>query len=365
MKQRRPLTLASLALRRELRYVALAFVVILSTGAFGFRYIGGGATTLFDGFYMTFITVATIGYGEIVDLSHKPWGRVFNVGIAVSGIAAWTYMFSIITAVLVERSLDPERRRQRMVKAIDKLSGHYILCGMGRVGGNVARELHVTRHGYVALDEVQDMLDRHIERMREIGHEPYAMLGDAADDDTLIEAGIRHAAGLFAVTGEDAKNMVIVLTAKQLNPRLRIVARVHDVRNIEKCRRAGADEIVSPDFTGGLRMASAMLRPHAVNFMDQMLRRSDALRVEEIALPAGLGAVALRELAPPSREYVVVAVRDGNAAVPTSRRMPAPGDDWDFSPPVDLTLVGGQVLIVIATPAGREEIERRVKAMLG
>ncbi|WP_084544945.1 potassium channel family protein [Derxia gummosa] len=358
MKPRRPLTLASLALRRELRYVALAFATILTVGAFGFRHIGGGATTLFDGFYMTFITVATIGYGEIVDLSQHPWGRLFNVGIAVSGIGAWTYMFSIITAVLVERSLDPERRRQRMVKAIDKLHGHYIVCGMGRVGGNVARELNATRHAHVAVDDAQEALERHIERMREIGHEPYAIQGDGADDDTLIEAGIKHAAGLFAVTGEDAKNMVIVLTAKQLNPKLRVVARVHDVRNIEKCRRVGADEIVSPDFTGGLRIASAMLRPHAVNFMDQMLRRSDALRVEEITLPATLPTVALGTLAPPSRDYVVVALREANA--PRVHPLLAQGDQWQFSPPVEQDVAGGQVLIVIATPLGREAIEQRV-----
>ncbi|WP_085315964.1 potassium channel family protein [Derxia lacustris] len=363
MKHRRPLTLASLALRQELRYVALAFATILTVGAFGFRHIGGGATTLFDGFYMTFITVATIGYGEIVDLSQKPWGRVFNVCVAVSGIGAWTYMFSIITAVLVERSLDPERRRQRMVKAIDKLQGHYLVCGMGRVGGNVARELNATRRGYVAVDDAQEVLDHHIERMREIGHEPYAIAGDAADDDTLIEAGIKHAAGLFAVTGEDAKNLVIVLTAKQLNPRLRVVARVHDVRNIEKCRRVGADEIVAPDFTGGLRIASAMLRPHAVNFMDQMLRRGDSLRVEEIALPAELGRVTLAELAPPARDYVVVAVRDG--AAPRPHPLLSQGDDWEFSPPAQQEVVGGQVLIVIATPAGREMIERRARALAG
>src|SRR5207244_6378471 len=109
----------------------------------------------------------------------------------------------------------------------------------------------------------------------------------AASDEALRQAGLAHAAGVFAVTGDDSHNLMVALSVKLLHPRVRVVARLHDIGNADKARRAGADEIVSPDFTGGMRIASAMVRPHVVNFMDQMLRTDEALRVEEVVVPQG------------------------------------------------------------------------------
>ena len=172
-----------------------------------------------------------------------------------------------------------------MERTISTLSGHYIVCGIGRVGGYVADELLKTEREFVVIDSNPETLAAHEERT---GHR-LQLHGDAADDDILARAGVARAAGVFAVTGDDSKNLVVSLSTKQLNPAARVVARVHDRRNVDKTRRAGADEIVSPDFTGGMRIASAMLRPNAVHVMDMMLHTEENIRVEEVVVPRARG----------------------------------------------------------------------------
>jgi voltage-gated potassium channel len=172
--------------------------------------------------------------------------------------------------------------------------------------------------------------------------------GDASDDEVLVRAGIARAAGVFAVTGDDGKNLLITLAAKHLHPAARVVARCHEVRNIEKLKLVGADDIVSPDFTGGMRIASSMLRPSVVNFLDEMLRTDGKLRVEEVAVPGNFRARPLGEAAPRSREFVLLAIRVGTA--------------WDFNPPPDYVLRPGQSIVVMAHPEGRRMLEQALAA---
>jgi voltage-gated potassium channel len=171
-----------------------------------------------------------------------------------------------------------------------------------------------------------------------------ALHGDASDDELLVRAGIKRAAGVFAITGDDGKNLLITLAAKHLNPATRVVARCHEVRNIEKLKRVGADAIVSPDFTGGMRIASSMLRPAVVSFLDEMLRSDDRLRVEEIPVPEGFRARPLAEATPPSRDFVLLAVRVGAA--------------WEFNPAADFVIRPGNSVVVMAHPEGRRKLER-------
>jgi len=309
-------------------------------GSVGFWIISDYKATLLDCVYMTFITVATIGFGETIDLAPHPMGRIFLMGIATVGIANVTYATSKLTAFILEGAVNEDLRRQRMQDRIDALENHYIICGVGRVGGNVAHELLVTERVFVAIDEapaaIEQFNDRH----------PKSLLlhGDGSDDDFLRRAGVERAAGLFAVTGDDGKNLLITLSAKQLNPAIRVVARLHDVRNTEKFKRVGADAIVSPDFTGGMRIASSMLRPTVVSFLDEMLRTDEKLRVEEVAVPAALASQSLAEAIPPSGEYMVLAVRSDGG--------------WQFNPPSDYRLQSGNALVVMATPEGRRQLER-------
>ena len=331
---------AWLAFRLPLTVMVAVHVV----GAFGFWIISEGKASAIDCVYMVFITVASIGYGEIVDLSHSPGGRVFNMGIAFVGIANLVYLTSKMAAFILEGSFDEVLRRRKMQEEIDRMNGHYIVCGVGRVGSNVVHELVTTERKFVAVDESVEAIEAFHERYPAIP----ALHGDASDDELLVRAGIKRAAGVFAITGDDGKNLLITLAAKHLNRSARVVARCHEVRNIEKLKLVGADDIVSPDFTGGMRIASSMLRPSVVNFLDEMLRTDDKLRVEEIQVPEGFRSRPLSEAAPQSRDFVVLAVRDSKA--------------WEFNPPADYVIRPGHAIVVMAHPEGRRMLERALAA---
>jgi voltage-gated potassium channel len=263
--------------------------------------------------------------------------------VGFAGIGTTTYLFSTVTAFILETNLNQAYRRRRMEKEIAGISDHYIVCGVGRVGGYVVDELLKTERSFVVIEENLAAIDACCERT---GRCLY-LHGDASDDELLLRAGVQRCKGVFAVTGDDSKNLVISLSARELNPSVRIVARVHDPRNAEKTRRAGADEIVSPDFTGGMRIASVMLRPHAVNFMDMMLRTDKNLRVEEVMAPEGFAPRPLRELGT-GRDWQIVAVRRG--------------DGWEFNPDTGAFIQAGHALIAICSPTGRRALEELLTA---
>jgi voltage-gated potassium channel len=333
-----------LVLQRAQRRFAkpLAFLVLLHLiGAVAYRIIGGDKYTLFDGLYMAFITIATIGYAETVDLTHSPAGRAFTMLFGFVGIATTWYIFSQLTAFIVEGEVNIALRRRRMLKAIAGMSGHYIVCGVGRVGSNVARELLATGRAFVIIDSNQ----AHIDAFRERQPETVFLHGDAAEDAMLEDAGVARAAGVFAVVGDDSRNLVITLSAKSLNPAVRVVARCHDIAWLEKMKKVGADAIVSPDFTGGMRIAAAMIRPTVVTFLDEMLRSDKALRVEEIRIGDRHAGQTLGMIERRSADHIVLAVRSGA--------------QWTFNPEPEFPLQGGETVVVVVTPQGRKSLEER------
>lgn len=326
-----------------LAWGALVLVLVHVVGTVGYHYIGRPNATWIDSFYMTFITVATIGYGEIVDLSTHPYGRLFTVAITLVGIVSLSYLFSTFLALLIESDLNAAFRRRRMEKQIAGLKGHYLVCGIGRVGTNVAQEMLRTKRAFVVIERDHAALHRWLEQHPD----SLWVEADAADDDALLQAGLARAAGVFAVTSDDSHNLMIALSVKLLHPRARVVARLHDVRNADKARRAGADEIVSPDFTGGMRIASAMVRPHVVSFLDRMLRTEEGLRLEEVVVPPDHPAAPLGDLLPRSRDYVLMAAHEQGR--------------WVFNPPDDHLVKGGSTLVLMTNPGGRAEVEARFR----
>lgn len=336
---------ASSRVYRSMAWSSIAMALIMMTGTVGYRIIGGEQYSWIDCFYMTFITVATIGYGEIVDLSESPGGRLFTVLIATLGIGTMTYMLSTVTAFILESDINQVWRRKKMTQTISKISGHYIVCGIGRVGSNVAHELVTTGRECVVMDSDLQHLETFLEKYPA---QPY-MHADATDNDALLAAGVMRARGLFAVATDDSQNLVISLSAKQLNPNLRVVARCHDLKNLEKTRKAGADEIVSPDFTGGLRIVSAMVRPHVVSFMDEMLKTENNLRMEEFPIPAEFAGKSLGVLNLGSRHYVLLAIRQNQ--------------QWMFNPDANHTMQEGDVLMMMTTPQGRNRLERLMQGV--
>ena len=328
---------------KGLVYGVALLLVITAMGTLGYHYIGRPSATWIDSFYMTFITIATIGFGETVDLSAHPMGRLFTVFIAIIGIGTLSYLFSTLVALLIDSDLNAELRKKRMEKQIAQMKGHYIVCGIGRVGSNVAHELAKTRRSLVVIERDRTVLDAWLE------HHPHALYlhDDAADDDALRRAGLSNATGVFAVTGDDSHNLMVALSVKLLSSKVRVVVRLHDIRNTNKARRAGADEIVSPDFTGGMRIASAMVRPHVVNFMDQMLHSDEGQRVEQVVVPDGFDSKPLAELVPKSKDYLLMALHEhGN---------------WVFNPSDDHMVNAGTALVLMTSPEGRMRVEKLFK----
>ena len=327
--------------RRAIINSLIAFCIVLLFGTMGYKEIGGDEVGWLDAAFMTFLMVATIGYGSGIELFQHPERELFTMAIAFSGIGIVTYLFSSVTALMLASDFDKTMRRRRMEKRMRSLEGHYILCGFGRVGRNVASELDITHRHHIVIDERLDLLESLAET-----HSGFLYIhGDASDDDVLIKANIAKAKGVFAVTGDDSRNLMISLTARQLNPAIRVVARCNDLRNVEKMKKAGADATVSPNFTGGMRIASAMLRPQVVSFLDEMLRSEHNLRVEEVTAPVTfqpcmLSALNLKH----SESYILLAVRTST--------------DWVFNPPASFVVQPGFTLIAMASPQGREEIRK-------
>lgn len=317
---------------------------LIIVGVLGFFIIGGDKASWSDAFYMTMITISTVGYGEIVPLNTFG-ARLFAGSMSILGLGILTFLFTSLTVFFLEKDLDYSLRRRRMEKRIRKLQHHYIVCGFGRVGRNVAHELHNNGRHFVAIDPEQARFDENAEKFPGLLY----LQGDASDDDLLIGADIADARGLFAVTGDDSRNLMIIITAKQINPAIRVVARAQETRNIEKMRKAGADEIICPDFTGGMRMASAMVRPHVVGFLDEMLKSEKHLRVDEVSVPPGFPPTRMGNLSLRSDDYILLAVRaDG---------------EWTFNPSDEYLLCAGNVIVAMASPAGRAQIEAHLLEM--
>jgi voltage-gated potassium channel len=328
---------------KRIYLAALMLVLLIGIGTLGFLSSPSSEPTFAEALHMTLITITTVGYGEVVPLRTVPQ-QVFAGALAIAGFGTLTFLFTSLTVFFLETDLDETLRRRRMEKKIGRLRRHYIVCGFGRVGRNIAQELFSTGRDFVAIDP--DATNFELSRDRFPGL--LYLHGDASDDDLMIAADIADARGVFAVTGDDGKNIMVTLTAKQLNPRVRVVARCHELRNADKLRKAGADNVVSPDFTGGMRLASTMVRPHVVHFFDEMLRTERRLRLEEVRLPDGfrprpLGALPLR-----GADHVMLAVRDGT--------------EWHFNPPDDFQVRGGHVLIAMTTPHGLGELEAALQS---
>ncbi|MGQ9662413.1 MAG: potassium channel family protein [Kiritimatiellia bacterium] len=330
--------------RRAINIAALSASVLL-VGTLGYRVVSGGQANVLDCLYMTVITVLTIGYGEVIDLSGNPAGRIFTMIIAFGGIAIITYALSTLTAFAAGGELRKAWEKRKMEKRIDMCTAHYILAGWSRVAAQIAGEHAATRRRFVIVDPAAAEHARRIE-----SEEPILTVdGEPGEEDALRQAGVERAAGLFAAADDDMVNIVICMTARQLNPALRIVASLADPRNEAKLRKAGADAVVSAVAIGGLRMASEMFRPTVVSFLDTMLReRGGRLRVEEVAVPSGFEGHTLAELnLGRSQEWLLVALRAG--------------EKWIFNPPEDTRLHHDARLIVMTTPEGREELKRQLE----
>jgi len=260
---------------RPLKIVLVALIALTAAGTVGFHFIEGWGW--FDSFYMVVITLSTVGYQEVHPLSFA--GRVFCIVLIVSGVALVFLMIGAATQALLEFELFKVFGKRRMERDIASLKDHYIICGAGRVGHSVAHELSRKPCPFIIVESDE-------KSAADLDPRWLALVGDAASEKTLRDAGIERAAGLVAATTTDATNIYIVLTARGLNPVLKIIARATEERAEKHLRTAGADIVISPYAAAGHRIAQSFLRPHLLDFLDITSDRSGAnqMLIEEIRI---------------------------------------------------------------------------------
>jgi len=260
---------------RNLRLIGAALLLLALIGTAGFHFIEGW--TWFDGLYMIVTTFTTIGYQEIHPLSHA--GRIFNLALIVSGVSLVFLGIGSLTQALLEFELASFFGKRKMEREISRLSDHYIICGAGRVGRSAARELARRPAPFLIIEQSEAKAARY-------NDEWLIMIGDATQEQTLRDAHIERARGLAAATTTDATNLYIVLTARGLNPRLKIIARASEEDAEKHLLTAGADSVVSPYLFAGQRIAQSFLRPHVVSFLDTATTHLGMdLEIGEISVP--------------------------------------------------------------------------------
>jgi voltage-gated potassium channel len=321
----------------NLKVLFLALLTLVFIGAAGFHYIEGWSW--FDGWYMVLTTITTIGYGEVHPLSHV--GRIFNTFIIVTGVGLVLLFFGGATQALLEFELQSVFGRRRMDREISRLSGHFIICGAGRVGRSVARELARRPLPFLIVDSSQ-------EKMAQYAAEGWlTLIGDATQASVLRHAQIDVARGLVAATTTDATNIYIILAARSLNPRLKIIARASEENAEKHLLTAGADHIVSPYNFAGYRIAQTFMRPHVVDFFDTAMNQQKPLEIEEVQIQPGSRFVGKTLEASRIRQEMGVIV------------LAIKGEDshMRFNPAPDEALHAGDHLIAMGEPDGLRRLE--------
>jgi voltage-gated potassium channel len=331
--------------RKRIYISLLLFAAVYLVGVIGFKLFGGPEVSLLECIYMTAITISTIGYGEVVDLSGSPAGRIFNILFIILSLGTIAFAVSSITAFIVEGELKNLLGRRRMEKDIARLKDHFIVCGSDETAQTVIRELLLIERDFVVVEPSKEK----IEKIASLGDFLY-ILGDPAEDAVLQKAGLDKARGVLLSLPTDEANLFVTLTARSLNPKIRIIAKGIDLKSHDKMKKAGADSVVSPSFIGGMRMVSDMVRPAVVTFLDMMLYgKEHVLRVEEVEVGKGSALVgkSLQESAMRERsKALLVAVRKAGTK------------DYEFNPPSDRVIQETDILIFIGSPDTLKALEK-------
>ncbi|MBN2072751.1 MAG: potassium channel protein [Actinobacteria bacterium] len=245
-----------------------------------------------DALFMTTITITTVGYGLVKDLSRT--GTIFTIVLIITGTGAVAYILINLTDFFLSEFLLGRIEKRRRVKMVSNLKDHYIICGLGRVGMEIASRLKRNNAPFIAIDKSGEP----IAFCRENGW--LYIEGDASNDDTLLEAGIERAKGLFAALDTDSENVYVTLSAKALNPSVLVVARAKAHETTGKLERAGADRVVSPQIIGGRRMAAMALQPSVTDFLDTLMRTEELeIELAEIDVKPGsrIDGITIKEAA--------------------------------------------------------------------
>lgn len=326
---------------RQLRTSLFIILGIVVFGTFGYVYVD--QMPLFDSFYMTIITISTVGFSEIHPLSNE--GRVITMIIIIASISIGGYSLAVVVRVFIEGELKKSFERRKVEKQINDLKNHFIICGFGRIGRIICSELREEKIEFVVIEHDDSAV-------RDLESKKYLFLqSDATSDEALIKAGIMTARGLVTAVRSDANNVFITLTAKGLRPDIFVLSRTSDVKNEDKLKRAGATRVVSPYYIGGRRMAQVLKRPTVVDFIDvATMGNKLGLIMEEVIVMPGASLVGKNLIESRLRQdfgVIIVAIK-------------RPMEEMIFNPIPSETLKANDVLVVL----GKHEDVTRMNQIL-
>lgn len=326
---------------RILIAVGLIFL-IFSIGVAGYKLLEGW--NFLDSLYMTVITVTTVGYREVHTLDAR--GRIFTMALILFSLGTVFYILNTGARILIEGELKEVFGRRKVEKKIRSLRGHYIVCGYGRMGRIISREFQAKGVDFIVIE--RDPVTTGLE-----GKGILYIEGDATRDEVMREAGIENASGLISVLPTDAENLFTVLTAKGINPNLRVVARAGEEGSEQKLLRAGADRVVSPYYIGGLRIAHTLIKPAVCDFIEFATKSGNIeLQMEEVTIQHG------SKLEGKTLDETGIG-RDLGVIVVSINR---PGEEMKFNPTSRTTVKGGDVLIALGDVKKLSELERMARS---
>ncbi len=328
----------TLDLEKKFKIVLMILVLVISFGTGGYTIIEGWPPL--ESLYMTVITLSTVGFREVYPLS--PAGKIFTIIVVIFGVGGAAYTASIMGKMIVEGEIRKVLGRRKMEKSLKGLKDHYIVCGYGRVGRRICKEFWIRKAPFVVVENDPQI----VEQIEKDGF--LCVQGDSTEDSTLTNAGIEKAKGLVSAVANEADNVFIVLSARQLNPDLFITARADSDAAERKIKRAGANKVVSPYKIGGIRMALTTLRPNLVDFMKVVtFDKETGLVIEEIEIKPNspLTFCTLKD-SPIRKEFGIMVAG-----------IKKPGKDVFLNPSPETKIEAGDILIVIGEKEQLEKLE--------
>jgi voltage-gated potassium channel len=325
----------------KFRIALSVLVLVLVGGTTGFVFIED--MSIVEGMYMTVITLSTVGFGEVRPL--HPAGRLFVIVLIVFGVMIAGYIAKIIGEMLLEGQFREIVARRKMDKKLKNIKGHFIVAGFGRVGMRVAREFQARGVEYVVIEKSPE------NRAKLLSDQHVFLEGDATEEDVLREAGIERAETLISTLPEEAQNVYLTLTARSMNPSLKIIARADFEEGEKKLMRAGADVVVIPHVLGGMRMAMASLQPNVVDFMQMATLGGEGLAIEE---------VVIQESAPICGRTILESKfkADYGATIIGIKKH---GSRMEIGPGPGTVLEKGDILVLVGDPDRLTQLTRRLE----